>query len=241
MQQLQETEKDPYESAFRAAKGSPKPKRTKVAPVVPSRPFKCFCNAERAFWQKAAKMVIGIQSSMAPAHTAWPVQAVARIRACRPHRRTELRIAPKSGPTALFTNRTFGIFCIQSFPARSGCLFRVFVMSPLTIAYGSLLVAILFEVTGSSLLQKSEQFSRLGPTIGMAVCFLAALFFLSQALKAIPLGVAYAIWSGIGVVLTALIGVVVFRFALDAAALVGMGLIVAGVIVINVFSKSAAH
>ena len=89
-------------------------------------------------------------------------------------------------------------------------------MSPLTIAYGSLLVAILFEVTGSSLLQKSEQFSRLGPTIGMAVCFLAALFFLSQALKAIPLGVAYAIWSGIGVVLTALIGVVVFRFALDA-------------------------
>ncbi|WP_425088629.1 DMT family transporter [Stappia sp.] len=114
-------------------------------------------------------------------------------------------------------------------------------MSPLTIAYGSLLVAILFEVTGSSLLQKSEQFSRLGPTIGMAVCFLAALFFLSQALKAIPLGVAYAIWSGIGVVLTALIGVVVFRFALDAAALVGMGLIVAGVIVINVFSKSAVH
>jgi small multidrug resistance pump len=114
-------------------------------------------------------------------------------------------------------------------------------MSPLTIAYGSLVVAILFEVTGSSLLQKSEQFSRLGPSLASGLCFIAALYFLSQALKVIPLGIAYAIWAGVGVVLTALIGVVVFRFALDAAALVGMGLIVAGVVVINVFSKSAVH
>ena len=77
----------------------------------------------------------------------------------------------------------------------------------------------------------------LGTVVGYGSCF--SVFPL--VLRKMPLGVAYAIWSGIGVVLTALIGVVVFRFALDAAALVGMGLIVAGVIVINVFSKSAAH
>lgn len=114
-------------------------------------------------------------------------------------------------------------------------------MSPLVAAYGSLFLAILLEVTGSSMLQKSEQFSRLGPTVAMAVCFLAALFFLSQALKVIPLGIAYAIWAGVGVVLTALIGVVIFRFTLDTPALIGLGLIVSGVVVINTFSSSAAH
>jgi small multidrug resistance pump len=71
------------------------------------------------------------------------------------------------------------------------------------------------------------------------LCRLA--LFLSQALKVIPLGVAYAIWGGLGIVLTAAISVVVFRFTLDTWALVGIGLIVSGVIVMNTLSRSIAH
>lgn len=114
-------------------------------------------------------------------------------------------------------------------------------MNPALAAYGSLALAIICEVTGSTFLQKSEQFSRLWPTVAMALFFAASFFFLSQALKVIPLGVAYAIWGGLGIVLTALISVFVFRFALDAAALIGIALIVTGVIVMNVFSHSVAH
>lgn len=114
-------------------------------------------------------------------------------------------------------------------------------MNPLFLAYGSLVLAILCEVAGSALLQKSEQFSKLIPTAAMGLCFVASLFFLSQALKVIPLGVAYALWAGLGIVLTALIGMVLFRFTLDAAALIGIGLIVSGVIVLNLFSQSLTH
>ena len=114
-------------------------------------------------------------------------------------------------------------------------------MNPLLVAYGSLGLAIACEVTGSSLLQKTEQFSKPLPTVAMALCYAASLFFLSQALKVIPLGVAYAIWGGLGIVLTAIISVVVFRFALDAWALVGIALIVSGVIVMNTLSHSVSH
>ncbi len=114
-------------------------------------------------------------------------------------------------------------------------------MNPSLAAYGFLALAIVTEVTGSSLLQKSQQFSKVLPTIGMVVCFIAAFFFLSQALKVIPLAIAYAIWSGVGIVLTAAIGVLVFRQALDAWALFGIGLIVLGAIVLNTLSRSAVH
>ena len=75
----------------------------------------------------------------------------------------------------------------------------------------------------------------------MAVFYLASFFFLSQALRTLPLGIAYAIWGGLGIVLTAIVSVVIFRQALDAAALLGIALIVSGVVVMNVFSRSAAH
>lgn len=114
-------------------------------------------------------------------------------------------------------------------------------MNPVLFSYGALGLAIISEVTGSTFLQKSEQFTRLSPTLAMAACYIASFFFLSQALKAIPLGVAYAIWGGLGIVLTALIGAVLFRQMLDAAALAGIGLIVTGVFVMNVFSSSATH
>lgn len=114
-------------------------------------------------------------------------------------------------------------------------------MNPLLASYGALAAAILCEVTGTSLLQRSEQFSRLLPTAGMVVCFAASFFFLSVALKGIPLGIAYAIWAGVGIVLTATISVVVFRMSLDAPAMIGIALIVSGVVVMNLFSNSASH
>jgi len=114
-------------------------------------------------------------------------------------------------------------------------------MNSSLVAYFFLGLAIVSEVTGSALLQKTEQFSKPLPTAVMALCYVASLFFLSQALKVLPLGIAYAIWGGLGIVLTALIGIVVYRFTLDTAALIGIAMIVGGVVVMNVFSRSAAH
>lgn len=113
-------------------------------------------------------------------------------------------------------------------------------MNPLLLAYGSLTVAIVCEVLGTSFLQKSDQFTKLVPT-AMAVFYAGSFFFLAQALRSLPLGIAYAIWGGLGIVLTAAVGVVVFRQALDLAAMIGIAMIVGGVVVLNVFSHSAGH
>lgn len=107
--------------------------------------------------------------------------------------------------------------------------------------YIYLALAIVLEVTGSSFLQASKGFSKPVPTIVMAIAYVLSFFFLSQALKAIPLGVAYAIWAGLGIVLTASVSVLVFKQTLDLPAVLGMLLIISGVIVINAFSKTAAH
>ncbi len=114
-------------------------------------------------------------------------------------------------------------------------------MSPAMITYGALGIAILFEIAGTTLLQQSQQFTRWLPTLGMALCYGAAFYFLSIALKVIPVGVAYAIWSGLGIVLIALIGLVLFGQKLDLPAIVGMSMIIGGVIVINLFSKTVSH
>jgi small multidrug resistance pump len=113
-------------------------------------------------------------------------------------------------------------------------------MKPL-MPYGALITAIVLEVIGTTFLQKSEQFTKLVPTLVMAGCYLGAFYFLSLSLKAIPVGLAYAIWSGLGIVLIATVGYFVFHQSLDLAAMVGVSLIVAGVVIINVFSKSIAH
>lgn len=114
-------------------------------------------------------------------------------------------------------------------------------MNPALITYGSLFTAIALEVVATTLLQQSQQFTRLLPTLGMALCYGAAFFFLSITLREMPVGIAYALWSGFGIVLISAIGVVLFRQSLDLAAIIGLGLIISGVIVVNLFSKSVSH
>ncbi len=107
--------------------------------------------------------------------------------------------------------------------------------------YLYLAVAITAEVIGTTALKASEGFTRLGPSAVVAVAYLAAFFFLSLTLRTIPVGVAYAIWSGAGIVLVTVIAWFLYNQRLDAGAIAGIALILAGVIVLNVFSKSAAH
>ena len=73
------------------------------------------------------------------------------------------------------------------------------------------------------------------------MCYVTAFYFLAMALKTFSVGIAYAMWSGLGIVLISAVGVLVFRQSLDLAALIGLGLIIAGVVVVNVFSKSVTH
>ena len=115
---------------------------------------------------------------------------------------------------------------------------------PVTVIGGGvagLTVAIALEVVGTTFLQRSEQFTRLFPTLMTAICYGAAFYFLSLTLRTIPLGIAYAIWSALGIVLVSLIGLVVFGQKLDLPAVIGLGLIVAGVVVVNLFSNSVTH
>lgn len=107
--------------------------------------------------------------------------------------------------------------------------------------YLFLALAICLEVLGTSFLAKSNGFTKLTPSIVTVIAFSACFFFFSQALKSIPLGVAYAIWAGLGIVLTGTVSVIIFKQKLDTAAILGMLLIVVGVVVINLFSKSTGH
>ena len=107
--------------------------------------------------------------------------------------------------------------------------------------YLYLALAIVLEVLGSSFMKASDGFSKLLPTTITIIAYIACFFFLSQALKSRPLGIAYAIWGGLGIVLTALISVIIFKQSLDLPAIIGIILIVAGVFVMNFFSKSSTH
>jgi small multidrug resistance pump len=107
--------------------------------------------------------------------------------------------------------------------------------------YAMLLVAIVLEVIGTTALQMSQQFTRLGPSVVLVLCYVAAFYFLSLTLRVIPVGIAYAIWSALGIVLISAVGLVFFRQKLDLAAIFGLALIIAGVLVVNLFSKSVSH
>jgi small multidrug resistance pump len=109
------------------------------------------------------------------------------------------------------------------------------------MTYLWLLMAICSEVLATSTLKASESFTRPLPSVIVVLGYGFSFYCLSQTLKTMPVGIAYAIWSGIGTVLIALVGLLVYRQTLDRAALLGIGMIVAGVAVLNLFSKSAAH
>lgn len=108
-------------------------------------------------------------------------------------------------------------------------------------SYLLLLGAVICEVIATTALKLSEGFTRPLPLVVVAVGYGLSFFLLSLTLKTIPMGIAYGIWSGVGIVLISVIGWVWFRQGLDLAALIGLALILAGVLVINLFSASAGH
>ncbi|ACY84614.1 multidrug efflux SMR transporter [Edwardsiella piscicida] len=107
--------------------------------------------------------------------------------------------------------------------------------------YLYLAMAIGAEVIATTALKATQGFSRLGPSLVVVVGYAIAFWGLSQVVKSIPLGVAYAIWSGMGIVLVSLAAYWLYQQTLDWAALLGMAMIVGGVLVINLFSHTSAH
>jgi small multidrug resistance pump len=108
-------------------------------------------------------------------------------------------------------------------------------------AWVYLAIAIVAEVIGTSALKASMGFTRPWPTAIVMVGYGVAFYFLSLTLQTLPVGVTYAIWSGVGIVLISLFAWLVYGQALDLAAVIGLALIIAGVVVLNVFSKTLVH
>ena len=107
--------------------------------------------------------------------------------------------------------------------------------------YLFLLVAVFAETIGTSSIQSSQQFTRLWPSVLAFASFAVAFYFLSLTLKVLPVGIMYAMWSGLGIIFIAAIGWIYFGQKLDLAAVFGMALILAGIVVINLFSSTATH
>lgn len=107
--------------------------------------------------------------------------------------------------------------------------------------YLYLSLAIIAEVIATSTLKATEGFTRLWPSVVVVLGYMASFWWLSLTLKTLPVGIVYAIWSGVGIVLVAAAAWVFYRQELDLPALLGIGLILLGVLVINVFSKSVQH
>ena len=109
------------------------------------------------------------------------------------------------------------------------------------LPYLYLALAIAFEVVGTSALKASETLTRLVPSLVTLIAYTASFVFLALSLRTIPIGIAYAIWAGLGIVLIALVGWFWFRQTLDVPALIGLALIVGGVVLVNAFSQSLPH
>ena len=107
--------------------------------------------------------------------------------------------------------------------------------------YLTLLMAIIFETIATSFLNKSEQFNKLLPSVVCVFCYAISFYCLSIVLNSMPVGIAYAIWSGVGIILITLIGLFVFKQHLDFPEVLGLILIIAGVVIINLFSHTVSH
>lgn len=103
-----------------------------------------------------------------------------------------------------------------------------------------LIIAILAEVLATNALKASEEFTRLWPSVAAVLGYCIAFYFLALALRTVPVGIAYAIWSGVGIVLITLLAAYNFKQVPDLPAIIGMGLIIAGVVVIQIFSRAAS-
>lgn len=108
-------------------------------------------------------------------------------------------------------------------------------------AYLALLIAVVAETIGTTALQASQQFSRFWPSVIVVVAYALSFYLLSITLKSMPVGVVYALWSGLGIVLIACIGFVVFGQRLDLPAVLGLALIITGIVVIQVWSDATPH
>lgn len=109
------------------------------------------------------------------------------------------------------------------------------------MGYQYLAIAIVAEVVGTSALKASREFTNLIPSLVVVAGYGVAFYFMTLALRSIPVGITYAVWSGLGIVLITLVGVFLYREIPDLPAIIGMGLIVSGVVVIHVFSKTVGH
>jgi small multidrug resistance pump len=109
------------------------------------------------------------------------------------------------------------------------------------MAYLYLAIAIVSEVVGTAALKASQEFTRLVPSLIVIVGYASAFYFLTLTLRTIPVGIAYAIWAGVGIVLICLVSFILYKQTLDWPAIIGVGLIAAGVILINGFSGSITH
>ncbi|MCY1082281.1 DMT family transporter [Archangium lansingense] len=107
--------------------------------------------------------------------------------------------------------------------------------------YAYLAIAILAEVIATSSLKATAEFTRPWPSLLVAAGYITAFYCLTLSLRVIPVGIAYAVWSGLGIVLVAIASFVLYQQKLDAPAILGMAMILGGCLVINLFSKSSAH
>ena len=104
-----------------------------------------------------------------------------------------------------------------------------------------LIGAVVFETLGTSMLKLSEQFTRFFPAVVTIISYLLSFYLLSYALRTLPIGIAYAAWGAIGMVLITFIGAIAFKQVPDLPAIIGLVLIISGVLVINLFSKMQIH
>ena len=117
----------------------------------------------------------------------------------------------------------------------------VFIRFKGEMSYFYLALAIAAEVAGTSLLKVTEEFTKLVPTTFLVIFYVISFWLMTLALRDLPLGVVYAVWSGLGIVLVAIIGAFVYKEVPDLASMIGMALIISGVVVMHLFSKSIQH